>query len=121
MAESREKGKDKEAAAPLEVILEDYDEEATQVHWNTQKDAIVKKIAAELKKKKEARLAREAAAMAAEKQWKKPEASSSKQTLDEVIKLDNDKEEMPRKQIKVEVVIPPHKRLVMGCYDLDSS
>ena len=58
------------------------------------KDAIVEKIAVELKKKKEARLAREAAATAAEKRWKIAEVSSSKWTLDEVIKLDDDEEEV---------------------------
>ena len=110
-------------AAPSGGLLED-DEEATQAHWNMQKDAIVKKIAAELKKKKEARLAREAAATVAEKRRKNAEASSSKWTLDEVIELDDDEEETLRKWMKVEVVILPWKRPVMGrnnicqrCYD----
>ena len=110
--------------AALSGGLSEDDEEAAQAHWNAQKDAIIEKIAAELKKKKEARLAREAAATAAEKQQRNAEASSSKQTLDKVIKLDDNEEETLRKQIKVEVVIPPQKRPVMGssnicqrCYD----
>ena len=93
--------------AALSGGLSEDDEEAAQAHWNTWKDAIIEKIAMELKKKKEARLAREAAVTVAEKWQKIAEASSSKQTLDKVIKLDDDKEEMPRKQMKVEVVIPP--------------